>query len=133
MRPTPAALGRKALSAVDPNDWAELTFRFHPSLRRLPLAWNSVAVWQALSADEEPPDPESARQPVKWLLWRQNLKNYFRSMDEIECRLRRRTRGQAFRRDLRAPDRVAGARGNPLNAATLIGTWADSGLIVGIE
>ncbi len=39
-----------------------------------------VAVWQALSADEEPPDPEWAPRPVPWLLWRQSLKNYFRSM-----------------------------------------------------
>ena len=79
-----APLERKALNAVDPNDWAELMFRFHPSLRRLLLAWNSVPVWQALSADEQPPDPERAPQPVPWLLWRRNLKNYFRSMDEIE-------------------------------------------------
>ncbi len=35
----------------------ELRFELHPSLRRLHLHWNTVAVWQAMSHDETPPRP----------------------------------------------------------------------------
>jgi hypothetical protein len=129
-----APLERADLSAVDPDAWAELKFRFHPSLRSLTLAWNSVAVWQALSADEEPPDPELASQPVQWLLWRRNLKNHFRSMDEIECAaLVGALEGKSFGEICQLLIAHVPAEDIPLRAATLIGTWAESGLVVGIE
>jgi hypothetical protein len=131
--PDAAALERAALSAIDPDVWSELKFRLHPSLRRLPLAWNTVPVWQAVSGDEEPPLPELAPQPVQWLLWRQNLKNYFRSVDAIEdTALEAALRGEAFAEICAAMTRWLPEEEIPLRAATLVGTWADSGIIVGI-
>src|SRR5580698_6600227 len=71
------ALTRASLSAVAPDAWAGLTFEFHPSLRRLEFSWNTAAVWKAMSRDETPPAPEVGDTPVPWLLWRQDLQNYF--------------------------------------------------------
>jgi hypothetical protein len=127
------ALERAALAAVDPAQWGALTFAFHPSLRRLTFSWNTAAVWKAMSRDETPPRPELADSPVAWLLWRQNLQNYFRSMTGVEAAaldaaLRGRNFGEICE-DLSArlpPDEI------PAAAAGLLGTWADSGLIVGI-
>ena len=94
---------RAAFSAIDPSQWSALRFEFHPSLRRLHLHWNTAPVWQAMSREETPPDPLCAEHPVPWLLWRQNLQNYFRSMIAGQGRGAglRRARLQLRRRDLR--------------------------------
>jgi hypothetical protein len=125
---------REALSAVDASAWGSLQFEFHPSLRRLHFQWNTAAVWQAMSREEAPPDPACAGHPVAWLLWRQNLQNYFRSMpaDEtaaLDCALRGDTFAEicAALRDWLPEEEI------PLRAASLLATWADSGIIVGIN
>ena len=125
---------RAAFSAIDPSAWSELRFEFHPSLRRLHLRWNTAAVWQAMSRDEAPPDPACAEHPVPWLLWRQNLQNYFRSLSAeeaaaLDSALRGDTFGEicAALRDWLPEEEI------PLRAASLLAAWADSGIIVAIN
>ncbi len=121
---------RSALSAVDASAWSELTFEFHPSLRRLPLHWNTAAVWQAVSRDETPPDPACAEHPVPWLLWRQDLQNYFRSMPADEAAALDLARsGANFGAICEALAEWLPDDEIPLRAASLLGTWADSGII----
>lgn len=124
---------RTALAGIDAEAWSALQFKFHPSLRRLHLRWNTAAVWQAMSHDEAPPDPVCAEHPMPWLLWRQNLQNYFRSMtaDEaaaLDCALRGAHFGEICEAlaDWLPGDEI------PLRAASLLGMWADSGIIVRI-
>jgi hypothetical protein len=125
---------RAALSAVDASAWGELKFEFHPSLRRLHLHWNTAAVWQAMSREETPPDPVCAEHPVPWLLWRQNLQNYFRSMAADEAAaLDSALRGANFGEICEALAEWLPDEEIPLRAAGLLGTWADSGIIVGID
>ena len=124
---------RAAFAAVDPAAWGGLVFDFHPSLRRLHLQWNTAAVWQALSRDEAPPDPVRADQPVTWLLWRQNLQNYFRSMTADEAAaLGAALQGANFGAICEALADWLPEDEIPLRAAGLLGLWADSGIIVGI-
>jgi len=130
--PDEKAIDRAALKAVDPDTWAELQFRLHPSLRRLQLAWNTATVWQAVSAGEDPPEPELAPRPVPWLLWRQDFKNYFRSMDAIEdAALGAALVGKSFAEICACMTPWLSEEDVPLRAANLIGTWADSGIIAG--
>jgi hypothetical protein len=124
---------RAAFAAIDAAAWSGLTFAFHPSLRRLHLQWNTVPVWRAMSREESPPDPQCAATPMPWLLWRQNLQNYFRSLSADEAAaLAAALLGKNFGEICQAlaewlpPDEI------PLRAASLLGAWADSGLIVGI-
>jgi hypothetical protein len=125
---------RAALSAIDPSAWGELRFAFHPSLRRLHLEWNTAAVWQAMSREEAPPDPECAEHPVPWLLWRHNLQNYFRSMTAEEAAaLDSAQRGETFGEICAALERWLPEEEIPLRAASLLATWADSGIIVAID
>jgi hypothetical protein len=132
--PDAAALDRTALTTIEPEAWGELRFSFHPSLRRVDLAWNAVPVWRAVSADAEPPLPELAPQPVPWLLWRQNLQNYFRSLDATEeAALKAATSGDTFAEICAAVSQWLPPEETPLRAATLVGLWADSGIIVGIS
>jgi Putative DNA-binding domain len=128
--PTP----RAAFTAIDPAAWGELRFEFHPSLRRLQLQWNTTAVWQAMSRDESPPDPARAEQPLPWLLWRQNLQNYFRSMTADEATaLDSALRGHSFGEICEALAEWLPEEEIPLRAAGLLGIWADSGIIIAIS
>lgn len=126
-------LGRAALSAVDPAAWGSLRFKFHPSLRRLDFSWNTAAVWKAMSADETPPQPERAAAAAPWLLWRQDLQNYFRSMNALESTaLQAALRGFNFAEICETLSASLQPEQIPAAAAGLLGTWADSGIIVGL-
>jgi hypothetical protein len=125
---------RAALAAVDAAAWSELRFEFHPSLRRLSLQWNTVAVWQAMSRGATPPDPECAEFPVPWLLWRQDLQNYFRSMPADEAAaLDAALNGGNFGDLCEALNAHLPVDEIPLRAASLLGLWTDSGIIVAID
>jgi hypothetical protein len=124
---------RSSLQAVDPVRWATLSFGFHPSLRRLTLAWNTVAVWQAGSAGEDSPSPERSPEPVEWLLWRQHFKNYFRSLDAIErAALDAAVAGGTFSDICESLAAHLPEEDIALRAATLAATWVDSGLIASL-
>jgi hypothetical protein len=132
--PDAASLPRAALSAVDPAAWSALKFRFHPSLRRLLLSWNAPAAWRSASRDETPAPPELAQQPILWLLWRQNLQNFFRSLDDAEATaLDALLRGGTFGEMCAALAARLPEDQIPLRAATLLGGWADSGIIIEIS
>ena len=77
--------GVQDMAAIPPAAWPGLTFRVHPSLRRLDLCWNVPSVWKANDTGEEPPPLEGAEYPVAWLLWRQELLTYFRSLSVHEA------------------------------------------------
>lgn len=125
---------RAAFSAIDAAAWSELQFEFHPSLRRLHLQWNTTAVWQAMSHQEAPPDPACAEHAVPWLLWRQNLQNYFRSIAADEAAaLDSALRGDNFGEICEALAEWLPDNEIPLRAASLLGAWADSGIIVAIH
>jgi hypothetical protein len=126
-------LRRADLSAVAPSAWGDLQFTFHPSLRRLSFKWNTAAVWKAMSADETPPRPAPTEAPVPWLLWRQNLQNYFRSMTGVEsAALDSALRGRSFAMICEDLSTLLSIDEVPAAAATLLGNWADSGIIVAI-
>jgi hypothetical protein len=125
-------VGPDALRTMDPESWDQLGFVFHPSLRLLDFRWNTVAVWQAMSRDEDPPQPEAAEAPIPWLLWRRELTNRFRSLDApekaiLEAGLAGRRFGElcAVLRQWLPEEEI------PLRAATLVGSWVDSGIITG--
>jgi len=132
--PDAAALDRSALGACDAARWPSLTFRFHPSIRRRALAWNTVPIWQSMSEDETPPVPHASPAPVPWVLWRQNFKNYFRSLDGAEgAALDAATNGGTFAQICEALGAFLPEEAVPLRAATLLGGWFDGGMIVGID
>jgi hypothetical protein len=129
-----APLDRGALSRIDPDAWVEVRFGFHPSMRRREFRWNAVAVWQRMSEGEEPPAPEATSAPVPWLLWRQNFKNYFRSLDAAEeAALEAAIAGRPFGEICEELGAFLAEEEIPLRAATLVAGWLDSGIIVAIE
>jgi hypothetical protein len=127
-------LQRAALSAVEPSQWSALKFEFHPSLRRLQFQWNTAAVWKAMSAGETPPTPARSDAAVPWLLWRQNLQNYFRSMSGAEsAALEAALRGAIFGEICGELSAWLPEEQIPPAAAAFLGAWADGGIIVALR
>ena len=70
------------LAAIPPENWADLRFKFHPSVQLLALKCNVLLVWQALNAAEAPPAAAQIKEPC--LVWRKELNSHYRSLDLAE-------------------------------------------------
>jgi hypothetical protein len=83
---TPVTLD--AFASVAPERWPQLTFAFHPTLQRLELATNAVALFKALSAEDlstpDIPAPQVG-EPRAWVIWRKKLATNFRSLEPAEA------------------------------------------------
>jgi hypothetical protein len=127
-----APLGAEALARIAPARWAQLRLRWHPSVHRLTLWWNVPQLWQALSEDRERPELTLAPTPVEWLLWRENLTSYFRSLPQTEASALDAARsGWPFGELCALLCEELGESEAPAQAATLLRGWITAGLIVG--
>jgi len=74
------------MSSIDPQAWPNLTFRPRASVQRLDLEWNAPAIWKAADTGAETlPPPEQAEHLIPWVIWRQGLDTFFRSLDVDEA------------------------------------------------
>jgi hypothetical protein len=127
-------IGIADMAAFAPEAWAGLTFRPHPSAQRLDLSTNASAVWLALKADEEPPDPVSLGEPSRLLVWRQDVTPMFHQLgaeeammwDEAACGL---TFGVlcSMLATYDDPDSAAARGANYLHG------WVTAGLLTGVS
>ena len=127
-------VARTALTALTPESWQSLQLDFQPGLRVLSLRFNTAAVWQAMTREEEPPAPQASEHPVPWLVWRQDLKNYFRSLAASEAGLIEAARRGATFSELCEilaewlPDEEV-----PLAAANCLNGWIAGGLVTALK
>jgi hypothetical protein len=127
-------IGADELARVPPDGWAELRFQWHPSIRRLALAWNAPQIWKAVSDDAEPPEVAFSAEPVEWLLWRQDLRTYFRSLQPAEAAaLEAARRGQPFGELCAVLSEELGEAQAPAKAAGFLREWLESGLLTAIR
>ena len=125
------ALRAEELGRIPPQRWAQLRLRWHPSVQRLTLWWNVPQLWQALSEDRERPEMALAASPVEWLLWRENLTTYFRSLPRTEASVLDAARsGWPFGELCTLLCEELGDGEAPAQAAVLLRTWIGSGLII---
>lgn len=127
-------IGPEALARVVPERWAELRFDWHPSVRRLALAWNAPQIWKAVSDEAEPPEVELSAEPVEWLLWRQELRTYFRSLQPAEVTALEAARtGESFGELCATLSAQIGEAQAPARAAGFLKDWVESGMIVAVR
>jgi hypothetical protein len=120
-----------ALARVAPESWAGLRLDWHPSVRRLALAWNAPQIWKAVSDDAEPPEVALSAEPVEWVLWRQDLRTYFRSLQAAEAAALDAAReGQPFGEMCALLSQQLGESEAPAKAAGFLRNWIESGLII---
>lgn len=118
------------MAAVAAADWPALRLDCHPSVQRLQLSWNVPELWGALTAPEPSmPDP-IAGEPVSWLIWRQELRTRFRSLQPDEAAaLDALGAGADFSGLCLCLARWHEESDVPLRAATLVKQWIAEGLI----
>jgi hypothetical protein len=126
-----ATLGIESLASVAPGDWGELRLEFHPSAQVLTLQTNAQALFKALSEAQAPPPPAILERPQPWLLWRQDLKTQYRSLEPDETAALEVMRGGGSFGEMcealcewREPDAV------PLVAAGMLKRWIVEELVI---
>ncbi len=120
----------EALQVIKPESWAQLTFALHPSLSILFFQWNAPHIWNALTRNENPPEP--ILQVMHWLVYRQpDLLSGWRSATALEiAALNSVRRGLSFA-DLceELGQLVEDIESIPLTAATFLKSWVAQGLL----
>lgn len=69
-----------AAQTIEPEAWADLRFRLHPSVARLDLEWNVPQLWSVIDNQGKQIPFEISEYPIAWLVWRKQLKTYYRSL-----------------------------------------------------
>ena len=82
---SPRLATAEEVAAILPEDWPGLRFEFQPALRWLDLHWNVAQIESACDKGEAVPEPRRQEYPLRWLLWRRELKTYWRSLDVDEA------------------------------------------------
>lgn len=127
-------IGASHLANVVPEQWAALRFEFHPSVRRLDLFWNVPQTWKALTGDTERPQTSVRSTPEPWVLWRESLQTFFRSLAISEAEaLDAARRGASFGELCACLAQHFNESEIPLRAAGYLRQWVDSGLITEVK
>lgn len=120
------------LTELQAEQWPELTFEFHPSLRFFVTNWNTVEIWQAITAKRTPPEAIQRGQQV-WLIWRNPGRlTEFRSLPSDEFMLLEAARTGANFAELCEAllETHAEAEVAP-RALSILRGWLDAGLVSG--
>ena len=81
-----ATLDITVLQNLPPEEWPGLRLVLHPSVRICTLAWNTVAVWEALSEGAETvPEPVRSAEPVSWVVWYHQRQAYYVALSVPEA------------------------------------------------
>lgn len=72
------------VAALPPERWADVGFVLHPTTMRLQLHHNTLALWQSLDQDEDPPPALPLSEPGELLVWRRGHRPHFRSLPALE-------------------------------------------------
>ena len=126
-------VGIEALTTLAPGDWGELRLEFHASVQQLELHTNAQALCKALTEEQSPPEPAILEQPQSWLLWRQDLKTQYRSLEPAETAALATVRGGgSFGEMCEALCEWHEADEVPLVAAGMLKRWIVEDLLIGL-
>jgi len=121
------------MSSISAEDWPELKFILHSSVRRLDFEWNTVEMWQALTA-ETPTEVEAVKEePSSWLIWREKLVTRFRSLQADEkIALDTIRKGGSFNDVCESHSFIMNEEEVPMHSASLLKAWITQGLIADV-
>lgn len=120
------------LASIPPENWADLSFRLHPSVQLLDLKWNVLSAWKALNVGEVP--PKLAKTNEACLVWRQNMGSYYRSLADAEYQaLQLTAAGANFGELCEFLQKGATEEQATMQAAQYLSGWLNDNLITSIH
>ena len=121
-----------AMASLPPEAWPEMHLALHASVRRLDLRWNVPAIWKAIKEEQAPEEPRAGAWP--WLVWRQDLKIFFRSLSVDEAwAIDAGRAGEPFASICEGLCEWIDAQNVAAHAVGLLKRWVTDGLIVGLH
>jgi len=119
------------LSQIAPEQWSDLTFCLHPSLRILKLNWNVPSLWKAIEQEADPQSPQKTQSSITWIIWRPKLETHFRSMSIEEAEgFDLIKQGKSFGELCESMAKVVKPEDAATQAATFLARWIEDGLFV---
>lgn len=71
------------VAPIAQEDWPDMHFKFHSSVRLLNNQWNVTDIWQALVRDSEPSKPVYL-ESVYCVIWRKDIQAYYCNLNDRE-------------------------------------------------
>lgn len=127
--PPGAPLSLEQMAQLAPTEWPGLQVQLLPCVQRVPLHYNSVALWQAAKAEGEFPPSAPLAVPALCLVWRQQQVCHYRSLahDEASALLGMCAAGWSFAE--LCEQLAAQGEQAPLLAAGWLKQWISDGLL----
>lgn len=124
----------EAMAALSTDAWPGMRLQFHPSVTRLDLVWNVATLWKQIDQNKTPDNPEAGEYPVPWIIWRQNLRQFFRSLSVDEgWALDAMMGGQNFGDICGGLCEWIDEQNVALHAAGLLKQWIGDGMVTSID
>jgi hypothetical protein len=121
-------LSLQDLAAIAPENWADLRFKFHPSMQLFTFKFNVLRVWQALNAEEMPPKVTQLEEPC--VIWRKDLNSHYRSLELAEyAAIQQAVAGASFGELCEKLQESATEKAATMQAAQYLSGWLNEGLM----
>ena len=122
-------------AAIPPESWPTLSMVFHPSVRLPNLWWNTLDLWKAAKEDKQPPQPVRLSQQSFCLMWRDELRTQYRSLEADEAvALSAALAGANFTEICTAiATEIDDQEQVPMKAASFLKTWLAAGLLTDLK
>lgn len=123
------------LATLAAEAWATLQLSFQQSVQVLPMAFNSFAIWRAVSTDEPPPALETASEIAHWVLWRRaDLISHYRPLDTAEhVALNLALQGENFAVICEALLDFFSEEETPMKAVSYLQSWINEEMLSGLD
>lgn len=122
------------MANIPPDAWINMRLQTHPSIYRLTLFWNSVAIWQAMLDEKMPDDPQQNTSGTHWILWRKELTSHFTALSEEEAwAIDALINGATFGDICEGLCQWVNEEEAGMRAASLLKSWITAGLITKID
>lgn len=123
-----ATLTIEDLGQIPPERWSELSFEWHPAVQIHQAKTHVIPAWQALDAAQSPQVIEEA---TTYVVWRQDMMSYFKTLDEREkLAIEFMRQGHTFGELCEALAGVAGEEQAMAVGAGYLSEWLNAGMLL---
>ncbi len=85
--PNANVLTLEDIQAIEEDNWPQLCFQFHPSVKFTFLKHNMLEVYDAIKEEEDIPLVQALDEPVAFMVWRHGEVVHYLELDETQTRL----------------------------------------------